>query len=151
VTGVVVDTCVVIHMIRDTPMGKRCMAALRHLRLAEVFISAATKAELRSFAVQHSWGAAKMARLETLLGEMACQDIRGEDEALMAAYVWADAFSKRKVADANGRMLEGASRKMGKNDLWIAATALALDLPLMTADGDFDHLRETLLEVVKVG
>jgi tRNA(fMet)-specific endonuclease VapC len=39
---------------------------------------------------------------------------------------------------------------MGKNDLWIAATAYALDIPLMTADSDFDHLHLTMLRAVKV-
>lgn len=29
---------------------------------------------------------------------------------------------------------------MGKNDLWIAATALYFDEELRTADNDFDHL-----------
>ncbi len=29
---------------------------------------------------------------------------------------------------------------MGKNDLWIAATASVTGVTLMTTDGDFDHL-----------
>ena len=29
---------------------------------------------------------------------------------------------------------------MGKNDLWIAAVAKVLAIPLITTDGDFDHL-----------
>ena len=29
---------------------------------------------------------------------------------------------------------------MGKNDLWIAATASAFDMVLVTTDQDFDHL-----------
>lgn len=36
---------------------------------------------------------------------------------------------------------------MHKNDLWIAATALVLDIPLITSDSDFDHLNNTLLQV----
>ncbi|RZK35486.1 MAG: hypothetical protein EOO61_11845 [Hymenobacter sp.] len=38
---------------------------------------------------------------------------------------------------------------MGKNDLWIAATALYLDLPLHTADNDFDHLPALGLALIK--
>lgn len=34
---------------------------------------------------------------------------------------------------------EGA-RNMGKNDLWIAASAKAAGATLLTTDGDFDHL-----------
>lgn len=39
---------------------------------------------------------------------------------------------------------------MGKNDLWIAATAYSLDIPFMTTDRDFDHLNNTLMNVIKV-
>jgi tRNA(fMet)-specific endonuclease VapC len=39
---------------------------------------------------------------------------------------------------------------MGKNDLWIGATAKTLEIPLMTTDGDFDHLNTELLTVIKV-
>lgn len=38
---------------------------------------------------------------------------------------------------------------MGKNDLWIAATALDLDLPLHTADNDFDHSPPLGLALIK--
>ncbi len=41
------------------------------------------------------------------------------------------------------------ARNMGKNDLWIAATAWYLDLLLHTADNDFDHLPALGLVVVK--
>lgn len=42
-----------------------------------------------------------------------------------------------------------SARNMGKNDLWIAATALYLDLPLHTTDNDFDHLPPLGLVLVK--
>ena len=38
---------------------------------------------------------------------------------------------------------------MSKNDLWITAMALYLDLPLHTADNDFDHLPALDLALVK--
>jgi predicted nucleic acid-binding protein len=38
---------------------------------------------------------------------------------------------------------------MGKNDLWIAATAHAMDAMLLTTDGDFDHLHNVFFEVQK--
>ena len=44
-----------------------------------------------------------------------------------------------------------AGRRGRPNDLWIAATALANGLPLVTQDDDFDVLAELgLLDVVKV-
>ena len=47
-------------------------------------------------------------------------------------------------ADANWP--EGA-RNMGKNDIWIAATALHTGLPLLTTDEDFRFLDGVLLQV----
>lgn len=38
---------------------------------------------------------------------------------------------------------------MGKNDLWIAATAALLGLKLVTTDHDFDHLHDVFFEVQK--
>jgi len=38
---------------------------------------------------------------------------------------------------------------MGKNDLWIAATAYALEAVLLTTNGDFDHLHNLFFEVKK--
>jgi len=147
--GAVVDTCVVVHIVQGRDTGRKCLAALRSLGPG-IVVSVATVAELRSFALQNGWGAGKTERLNAILDEMARLDIREENTALMDAYVRVDAFSKRRAADGNGKMLAGSARKMGKNDLWIAACALALDLPLMTTDGDFAHLHGTLLEVVRV-
>ena len=39
---------------------------------------------------------------------------------------------------------------MGKNDLWIAATASVLDLTLLTTDKDFDHLKDVFLDLAFV-
>jgi len=36
---------------------------------------------------------------------------------------------------------------MGKNDLWIAATAYTLNATLVTTDTDFDHLDGEFIEV----
>ena len=42
-----------------------------------------------------------------------------------------------------------SARNMGKNDVWIAATALYLDMELHTTDNDFDHLPTLGLRLVK--
>jgi tRNA(fMet)-specific endonuclease VapC len=42
-----------------------------------------------------------------------------------------------------------SARNMGKNDLWIATTALYFDLELHTTDNDFDHLIHFGLRLVK--
>ncbi|WP_373281118.1 PIN domain-containing protein [Nocardia araoensis] len=37
-------------------------------------------------------------------------------------------------------MLRAAGRKVPINDCWIAATALAHDIPIVTQDGDYDAM-----------
>lgn len=39
------------------------------------------------------------------------------------------------------------SRNMGKNDLWIAATASVTNATLITTDKDFYHLNNTYLKL----
>ncbi len=41
-------------------------------------------------------------------------------------------------------------RPMGKNDLWIAATAKVSGLTLLTTDADFDHLHPAHLNRIRV-
>ena len=36
---------------------------------------------------------------------------------------------------------------MGKNDIWIAATASVFKLTLVTTDKDFDHLKDKYLDL----
>ncbi len=43
-----------------------------------------------------------------------------------------------------------SARNMGKNDLWIAATAHILGAKLLTTDGDFNHLDGVFLDLKKV-
>ena len=40
--------------------------------------------------------------------------------------------------------------KMGKNDLWIAATTLVVGGVLLTTDADFDHLAPTGVTVERI-
>jgi tRNA(fMet)-specific endonuclease VapC len=67
---------------------------------------------------------------------------------LASLYARLDAYSQGRL---RGQPLPVGmtARNMGKNDLWIAATAWYLDLPLHTADNDFDHLLALGLVVVK--
>jgi predicted nucleic acid-binding protein len=72
------------------------------------------------------------------------------NETLIKAYAHIDAYSKRKMKDKNGVLLSGSAKKMGKNDIWIASIAYVLDIPLITTDVDFDHLNNTLINVIRI-
>ncbi len=149
--NIVIDTCVFIHIVRDTATGKKCLEELeKYDEAANVIVSVATKAELESFIAQNNWGKPKIERLNKILEEITYIDISNADQLLIDSYTEIDAFSKRKIKDKSGNLLNGSARKMGKNDLWIAATAYSLDIPLMTTDGDFDHLDDTMMNVLKI-
>lgn len=50
----------------------------------------------------------------------------------------------------SGKPLKMSARNMGKNDIWIAATASVLGAVLLTTDNDFDHLQDEFLQVDKI-
>ena len=56
---------------------------------------------------------------------------------VIPVYAQVDAFSQGKLQTAP---LNDSARDMSKNNIWIAATALYLDVELHTTDNDFDYL-----------
>lgn len=148
---IIIDTCVLIHIVRDTVTGRNCIDVLEKFDEApNIIVSVVTKAELESFIAQNNWGLPKIKRLNKILNEMTYIDISNSDQLLINSYTEIDAFSKRKIKDKNGNLIKGSARKMGKNDIWIAATAYSLDILLMTTDNDFDHLNEAFIKVMKI-
>lgn len=100
------------------------------------FISVVSLAELRSMSLQNGWGGTKIERMQMLLNKhFTVLDINIEQ--VIQRYAEIDAFSQGKLATQPSPF---SARNMGKNDLWIAATAAAFDLELLTTDRDFDHL-----------
>lgn len=149
--NLVIDTCVLIHIVRDTATGKNCIATISKLdEEPNIIISVVTKAEMESFALQNQWGIKKIEKLEKLLEDITVIDINHSDKSLLSQYSQVDAYSKGKGVSKNGNKISGSARKMGKNDLWIAATASALDVTLITTDGDFDHLAPDFIDVIKI-
>ena len=101
--------------------------------------------ELKAFALKSNWGYQRVAFLEFLFEEFPIVAII---EELTDLYARVDAYSQGKLP---GQPLPTGltARNMGKNDIWVAATAFYLDMPLHTADKDFDHLPPLGLSVVK--
>lgn len=68
---------------------------------------------------------------------------------LLDAYAEIDTYSKGKLAE---RPLPTGytARKMGKNDLWIAATTHLTQANLITNDNDFDHLEGIYFSIIKL-
>lgn len=143
----VLDTGILIHYIRKSPLYQK-IESEQSLTSADSFplISVTTKAELISFGIQNNWQTQKLVDLSSLLNKIPIIDINSSDTKLMDAYAELDAFSKGKLAS---KPLGRSAIKMGKNDLWIAATAVATKSSLITLDGDFDHLNSIFISVIK--
>ena len=110
-------------------------------------MSIVSKGEIYSLAIQRRWGERKLKVLEELLRKLPVVDIN--DEQIIQRYSEIDAYSLSK--DPLRRLPKGqTARIMGKNDLWIAATASVLKARLLTTDHDFDHLAGVFLDVLYV-
>lgn len=108
-------------------------------------ISVVSKGEIKSIGLRNSWGLPRLQALDTFLGQLVVVDINAED--IINKYAEIDAFSQGKLS---GEPLGMSARNMGKNDLWIAATASVTNSRLITTDADFDHLDKKYLELEKV-
>lgn len=134
----VLDTNVLLNLIRGQAVGAKIDQAFGlTASLQRQIISIVTQAELRVIADRKAWGAEKRATLQGALENLVVIPIDGT--ALVEAYAM--------IARADFQAAGGA-RNLGKNDLWIAATALYTDLPLLTTDRDFQFLHGDLIKVL---
>jgi len=131
----VLDTNVLLSLLRGKELGERIDKAYG-LRKAPYLhtLSIVTHAELWVLADRNKWGDAKRSAIVKALDEFVAVDISGD--SIISAY-------RRVEAISNGI-------NMGKNDIWIAATAMIAGLPLLTTDKDFNHLNGKLLQIFYV-
>ena len=101
--------------------------------------------EIKSIALRNKWGKTKLQEIENVVQEFLVLDIHTEE--IVDKYAEIDAFSQGKHPF---KSLKTSARNMGKNDLWIAATAATYDLTLLTTDRDFGHLAENFLKLQRV-
>ena len=134
------DTNVVLALVRGSALGKKLDAKFQlRARPERPLICRVTHGEMRVLAERNGWGDKKRASLQLTLDNLVTVEIH--HEAVVDAYVEIDVASQNHST---------GSRNMGKNDLWIAACAKAAGATLVTADADFDHLDQTLVNVVRV-
>lgn len=126
-TRYLLDTNMLIHYVRGDALATH-LESLYSLRASQAspIISVVTVGELRSLALQLAWGEAKLRQLQKLLEE--CVIVPLNLAGIIEAYAELDNYSVK------------AGRAMGKNDIWIAATAKATGTRLLPTDKDFDHL-----------
>lgn len=107
-------------------------------------VSVVSIGELKSLTLKNNWGKTRIEDLENFLSRFVVADINSED--VLRRYAEIDAFSQGRLG---GKPLKMSARNMGKNDVWIAATASVLNAALLTTDNDYDHLDEEFLSLVK--
>lgn len=132
---ILLDTSVLIHLLRASTLGSR-IADEHSLksRSERPLLSIVSVGEALAFAKKRSWGEPRTTRLRELLHQFVIVDIRPSD--ILEHYATLDAFC------------ENTGKALGKNDLWIAATAAATGALLLTTDKDFDPLHERFLNRV---
>jgi predicted nucleic acid-binding protein len=124
------DTSVFIARESERPLDAQAIPD-------HVTVSVVTIAELQAGVLAAKDTETRSLRLATLevLSDLASLPI---DDAV--AHQWA----RLRV------LLAEAGRRVNVNDLWIAATAVANGLPVVTRDDDFDPLADLGVAVVKV-
>lgn len=134
------DTNILLGLAREAEWARRVYI---RFNLGDpdviVFTSAACIGEILAIAERNGWGAKRRTRLESMLREFPHLGIKDPD--ILRAYALIDAWSYGKQVRApGGAPPPKPAVKMGKNDLWIAATAHASRAVLLSTDGDFEHL-----------
>jgi len=139
------DSSILLHYVRQTTIMVEVERVYDPFGSDnEAWICIVSKGELRSISLQNEWGTSRRNRLERLLSDFFPADIFSEE--VLDAYAEIDAFSQGKLP---GKSSGVSARNMGKNDLWIAATAFVLNAKLLTTDADFEHLNGIYVDVVR--
>jgi tRNA(fMet)-specific endonuclease VapC len=138
------DTNVLLHFLR----GKRAYYA-DNFPIDDVdsrlIISAVSIGELRSISLRNKWGVRKLNDVEMLIRKLFVVEVN--NDTIHNRYAEIDTFSQGKLEE---KPLSLSARNVGKNDLWIAATASVFNAILLSTDNDFDHLNSVFLSVPKI-
>lgn len=139
----VLDTNILLFYIRG---GNTCEYIERNFAPFdannEAIISVVTVAEIMVLASVNNWGSTKMKLLQRLINGVTIVEVRYQN--LINYYLEIEQYNRNIHPD---KRRSGSHVKMGKNDIWIAATAIATNAKLLTADIDFSHLDNALVDV----
>ncbi|OYO19758.1 PIN domain-containing protein [Enemella evansiae] len=124
---VLVDTDVFSRVIMTPRNARPEDASLRRMITGRaVAISVQTKAEVQFGALVKDWGQKKLAQLDASLAAVALAPVNDD-----VTEAWA---RLRALCRRQGRQL---AEKIHMGDCWIAATAIAYEIPLASGDGIF--------------
>ncbi len=143
--SLVLDTNVLLCWVRNDATwhylrGKYDLAG----DAAKPIVSAVSIGEILAIAHRNDWGAKKRDDLERVIA--ALRIIEVDYSEILDVYAELDKFSRQPGRTPDR---QGSAISIGKNDLWIAATAVVAEAALLTSDNDFDHFNEVYFEVIK--
>jgi len=114
---VLLDTNVLVHLVRGGSIGQRINRELRLTdRPERPIISVVTVGELHALARKLGWGGGKRSMLDELVRQLVVVDINFD--GVIQRYAEIDHFSEKETKPA---------RPLGQNDMWIAACAAVYD------------------------
>ncbi|MFE1593741.1 type II toxin-antitoxin system VapC family toxin [Nocardia sp. NPDC058705] len=126
----------------------------RALADTSIFIGLEAQRFDRAAVADYEWGVSVVTLGELRLGVLHAKDPESASRRL-STYQLAQRFTPlgidEKVSESWALLvsrLRAAGRKVPVNDSWIAATAIALDIPLVTQDSDYDTMPG--LQVIKL-
>lgn len=139
------DTNILVHYIRNSDKYNQWNQEHSFFDTSNrVFLSIINIGEIESLVYQLNWGNIRLQRLQNALNQARTLNIY---EEIIHAYAEIDAFSQNKLPS---RPLGATARNMGKNDIWLAATAHVGQFKFVTTDNDFDHLHSIYIDLLKV-
>ncbi|MGB1206217.1 MAG: type II toxin-antitoxin system VapC family toxin [Chitinophagales bacterium] len=142
----VLDTNILIIYIRDKQIKQFVEEKYHPFDPPNLpLVSIVSVGELKAFALMNKWGNKRLSKIETFLEQAIITDINSRD--IINKYAEIDAFSQGRLEN---KPLGLSARNMGKNDIWIAATASVTDSILLTTDRDFIHLNAIFCQIEKI-
>lgn len=119
---------------------------MRGLLDTSVLIATESGRPLRTEAMPDTTAISVVTKAELRVGIFAAEDVETRDRRL-ATFELANRIVALPVDEAVSRAwaqmrayVRASGRKVEINDMWIAATAAAHEIPVLTQDGDFDAL-----------
>lgn len=111
----------------------------------ESMISIVSIGEIMVLASANNWGENKLKLVQRLIDKLIIIELTYEE--ILDKYIEIEEYN-RNIHSSKKR--SGSHIKMCKNDIWIAATAMATNTSLLTSDKDFQHLNKEFLDVIFV-
>ena len=144
----VLDTGILLGYVRGAPYAKYVDKIYSPIETPNAAcVSAVTVGEILCFPIRHNWGDNKREDLKRLLKTVPAVDINRS--RILNRYAEIDTYCGGHNPDKP--LPEGETAKpMGKNDLWIAATASVINASLITIDKGFLFLKDVFLKVIYI-